>query len=172
LAPAGFMLMIADKDVGGARAALDRAVTLNANSATAFTYRALVLAVAGESESAIADAKRALRLSPLDPQSYLPQMAIMIAHLWRREYEAAIAAGHTAIDLAPRFPMSYAWMIIAECERGRAAEADRLMEQLAAVLPDFTRATLGKLFEFFPEPAASKCIAVLRSAGLIPADST
>jgi len=172
LAPAGFVLMVADKDVGGARAALDRAVALNANSASAFTYRALVLAIAGESESAIEDAERALRLSPLDPHSYLPQMAMLIAHVWRREYDAAIAAGHTVIELAPRYPMSYAWMIVAECERGRAADADRLMEQVGAVLPDFTRTTLGKLFEIFPEPAASKCIAALRSAGLIPADPT
>jgi adenylate cyclase len=172
LAPAGFILMVADKDVGGARAALDRAVTLNANAATAFTYRALVLATAGDSESAIEDAKRALRLSPLGPDSYLPHMAMLCAHVWRREYEAAIAAGRTVIELVPRYPMSYALMIIAECERGRVAEADRLMEQLAAVLPDFTRATLGKLFDIFPEPAASKCLAVLRSAGLIPADPT
>ena len=120
----------------------------------------------------ISGKKRALRLSPLDPHSYLPHMAMLGAHVWRREYEAAIAAGRTVIELAPRYPMSYAWMIIAECERGRTAEADRLMEQLAAVLPDFTPATLGKLFEIFPEPAASKCIAVLRSAGLIPADPT
>ncbi len=172
LALAGFILSVADKDIGGARAALDRAVMLNPNSATAFTYRALVLVLAGESEPAIDDARRALRLSPLDPHSYLPQMAMLIAHLWRREYDEAVTAGRQAIELAPRFPMSYAWLIVAECERGRTAEAERLVKRLAAVLPDFTPTTLATLFETFPDPIASKCIAVLQSAGLIPAVAT
>ncbi len=172
LAVAGFILLIADKDIGGARAALDRAVILNPNSATAFTYRALVLMLAGEAEPGIEDAQRALRLSTLDPHSYLPQMAMMGAHLWRREYDEAVAAGRQAVELAPHYPMSYAWLIVAECERGRTAEAERLVERLAAVLPGFTPVTLAKLFEIFPDPIASRCIAVLRSAGLVPADAT
>jgi TolB-like protein/Tfp pilus assembly protein PilF len=171
LAYAGFILLIADKDVGGARVVLDRAVARNPNSATAFTYRALVLAVTGESGPAIEDARHALRLSPLDPHSYLPLMAMLLAHLWRREYDEAVAAGHEAIELVPRYPMSYAWLVVAECERGDIAEAERQMKRLAAVLPGFTPVTLAKLFEIFPEPLASRCRAVLLSAGLIPADA-
>jgi adenylate cyclase len=169
LALAGFMLLIMDKDVAGARATLDKAVTLNSNSATAFAYRALLLAITGESKSATDDAKRALRLSPLDPASYLPQMALMIAHLWQREYDDAAVWAHKAIELAPRYPMSYAWLIVAECERGNTAEAERQVKRLAGILPDFTPATLAKMFEIFPEPAASRCIAALRGAGLVPA---
>jgi hypothetical protein len=45
------------------------------------------------------------------------------------------------------------------------------MKRLAAVLPGFTPVTLAKLFEIFPEPLASRCRAVLLSAGLIPADA-
>jgi hypothetical protein len=108
-------------------------------------------------------------LSPLDPHGYLPQMAMLVAHLWRREYDEAVAAGHEAIEFAPRYPMSYAWLVVAECERGDIAEAERQMTRLAAVLPGFTPVTLAKLFEIFPEPLASRCRAVLRSAGLIPA---
>ena len=79
LAHAGFILLVTDQDVAAARAALDKAVALNANSASAYGYRALVLAMAGEPEPAIEDAHRALRLSPLDATNYLPQMAMMIA---------------------------------------------------------------------------------------------
>jgi hypothetical protein len=146
------MLLIADKDVAGARAALDTAVVLNPKSAAAFTYRALVSALAGESQSAIHDANHALRLSPLDPLSYLPHMAILIASLWLREYDEAIASGHKAIELAPRYPMGYAWVIVAECERGNLAEAERQARRLAEILPGFTPAMLAKLFEIFPDP--------------------
>jgi tetratricopeptide (TPR) repeat protein len=166
------MLAIADKDVSGARAALDTAVTLNPNSATALTYRALVLALAGESQSAIDDAYCALRLSPLDPLSYLPYMAILIAHLWRREYDDAIAAGHRAIELAPRYPMGYAWVIVAECERGNTAEVERQTKRLAEVLPGFTPAMLVSLFEIFPDRVTARCLAALRATGVIPASTT
>ena len=98
-------------------------------------------------------------------------MAMLIAHLWRREYDEAVASGRKAVELAPRYPMSYAWLIVAECERGDTAEAERQVKRLAAILPGFTRVTLAKLFEIFPEAAASRCIAALRSAGLIPADA-
>ena len=168
LAASGFMLLIMDKDVAGARAALDRAVARNANCANAFAYRALLLAITGEPEPAIEDARRALRLSPLDPANYLPQTALLIAHLWLHEYDDAAMWAHKAIDLAPRYPMSYAWLIVSECERGNAAEAERQVKRLASVLPDLTPVTLVKLFEIFPEPAASKCIAALRGAGLVP----
>jgi adenylate cyclase len=163
------MLLIADKDVAGARAALDTAVVLNPKSAAAFTYRALVSALAGESQSAIHDANHALRLSPLDPLSYLPHMAILIASLWLREYDEAIASGHKAIELAPRYPMGYAWVIVAECERGNLAEAERQARRLAEILPGFTPAMLAKLFEIFPDPVMVKCLSTLRATGMIPA---
>jgi tetratricopeptide (TPR) repeat protein len=110
-----------------------------------------------------------LRLSPLDTLTYLPHMAILIAHLWRREYDDAIAAGHKAIDLAPRYPMGYAWVIVVECERGNTAEAKRQTRRLAEVLPGFTPAMLVKLFEIFPDPVTAKCLSALRATDMIPA---
>jgi TolB-like protein/class 3 adenylate cyclase len=169
LAPAGFMLLIAAQDVAGARAALDKAVALNPNSATALTYRALVLAIAGEPEPAIEDANHALRLSPLDPASYLSQMAIVVARIGQRRYDEAVAWARKAIEVNPRYPMSYAWLIVAECGRENAAEAERVVKQLANILPGFAPAALAKLFDMFPEPARSNAIAVLTDAGLVPA---
>jgi adenylate cyclase len=76
LANAGFVLLITAQDVGAARAALDRAVMLNPNSATALTFWSRVLSMTGEAQAAINDASKALRLSPLDPGSFLPHMGI------------------------------------------------------------------------------------------------
>jgi TolB-like protein/class 3 adenylate cyclase len=135
LAYAGFMLLVAEQDVAGARAALDRAVALNPNSATAYGQRALVLAISGEPEPAIENATRALRLSPFDPIRYLPQMAVVIARIGLRQYDDAVAWAHKAIESAPpRYPMSHAWLIVAECARGNAAEAERQVKRLAAIL--------------------------------------
>lgn len=167
LAYAGFVLLVTEHDVAGARAALDRAVALNPNSATAYGYRALVLAISGEPEPAIENATRALRLSPFDPTRYLPQMAVVIARIGLRQYDDAVAWAHKAIESAPpRYPMSYAWLIVAECARGNAAEAERQVKRLAAILPAFEPGTLARLFDVFPEPLRSNSVAVLRHAGL------
>jgi len=172
LAHAAFILLITEQDVAGARAALDRAVALNPNSAAAYSYRALVLAMSGEPEPAIENAARALRLSPLDPTNYLPQMAVVIAHIGLRQYDAAVSWAHKAIESAPpRYPMSYAWLIVAECARGNPAEAERQLKRLAAILPGFGSGTLARLFDMFPEPLRSNSVAVLRNAGLVPAAS-
>lgn len=169
LAYAGFVLLIAEQDVAGARSALDRAVALNPNSATAYGYRALVLAMSGESEIAIENAARALRLSPFDPTRYLPQMAMVIACIGLRQYDDAVSWAHKAIESAPpRYPMSYAWLIVAECARGNAAEAERYVKRLAAALPGFEPGALANLFEIFPEPLRSNSVAFLRDAGLVP----
>jgi adenylate cyclase len=169
LAVAGFMMLIADRDIAAARAALDKAVTLNANSAQALGRRAFVLALVGEAEAAIADATRALRLSPLDPTSYLPQVAIAIAHLGRRQYDEALVWAGKAIAVNPRYPFGYAFSIVAECARGKPAEATQLVARLAAILPHFTPAALATLFDVFPDPLRADSVAIVRAAGLIPA---
>ena len=170
LAHAGFVLLVTARDVAAARAALDRAVTLNPNQMTAFAYRALVLAMAGVPEPAIEDATRALRLSPLDPANYQPQMALAISHIWLRQYDEAVAWAHKAIEVAPpRYPMSYAWLIVAEAARGGITEAQRALERLEEIIPGFEPATLGRLFEIFPDPLRSHSLDTLRAAGLVPA---
>jgi TolB-like protein/class 3 adenylate cyclase/Tfp pilus assembly protein PilF len=171
LAPAGFMLLVAAQDVAGARAALDKAVALNPNSAAALTYHALLLAIAGEPEPAIEDAKRALCLSPLDSAIYLPQMAIVIARIRLRHYDEAVLWARKAIEVNPHYPMSYAWLIVAECARGNAAEAERQVKRLADILPGFEPGTLARLFDVFPDPLRSNSVAMLRDAGLVPAAS-
>jgi adenylate cyclase len=169
LAYAGFVLLITEQDVTGARIALDRAVALNPNSATAYAYRALVHAVSGEPASAIEDATRALRLSPFDPTRYIPQMALVIAYIGLRRYDEAVAWAHEAIESAPPlYPMSYAWLIVAECARGNPAEAGRYLKRLIGTLPGFEPGSLASLFDMFPEPLRSNSVALLRDAGLVP----
>jgi len=166
---AGFILLVTAQDVPAARAALDRAAALNPNSATTLSYRALVLAMAGDHEAAINDAMQALRISPLDPASYQPQMAIVIARIGQGDYEDAVRWAHKAVEGAPaRYPMSYAWLIVAECARGNVSEAKRQAQRLAAILPDDDPVRLARLFDVFPDPLRSTSIATLQRAGLIP----
>jgi TolB-like protein len=168
LALAGFVLLVSERDVGGARAALDKAVALNSNCALAFGRRALVLAMLGEAEPAIDDAKRSLRLSPLDPARYLPETALAVAHVLRSEYDEALVCAHKAIAVNPRYPMGYAFAIVAECLRGNLDEAAQLVNRLSAVMPGFTPATLAALYDVYSDSLKATSLAVLRRAGFIP----
>jgi hypothetical protein len=67
--------------------------------------------------------------------------------------------------------MSYAWLIVAECWRGNAAEAERQVRRLAEILPGFEPGMLARLFDVFPDPLHSNSVAVLRHVGLVPAAS-
>ena len=163
LAYGGFILLMTAQDVAGARAALDRAVLLNPNSATTLSYRSLVLAMTGDHEAAVVDALRALRLSPLDPASYQPQMAIVIARIGQGNYEDAVRWAHKAIEGAPpRYPMGYAWLIVAECCRGNGAEARHQAQRLASILADDDPARIAGLFDVFPEKLRSASVAALQ----------
>jgi len=169
LASAGFMLYVGELDVASARAALDKAIALNSNSALALGRRALVLAMVGDAEPAMEDAKRALRLSPLDPTSYLPHIAIAIAHIVRHEYREALVSAHQAMAVNPRYPLSYAFAAVAQCASGRPDQAAGEVERLAGILPGLTPALLARLFDVFLDPLRSTSLAILHQAGLIPA---
>jgi len=179
LAPAAFVLLwardqgrVTDEEVEAeAYPVLDKAVVLNVNSAAALAYRALSRAIQGEAQPAIEDAIRALRLSPLDPANYLPHTAIVIARTGLREYDEAARQARHVIEINPRYPMGYAWLIVAECARGNATEAERQLKRLAEILPGFEPGTLARLFNVYPDPLRANSVAILRNAGLVSAAS-
>ena len=97
-------------------------------------------------------------------------MAVVIACIGLHQYDEAVAWAHKAIESAPpRYPMSYAWLIVAECARGNIGEAERYVKRLVATLPGFEPGKLAGLFDMFPEPLRSNSVAVLRYAGLVSA---
>jgi adenylate cyclase len=140
---------------------------LNPNSATALTFRSLVLSMTGEAQAAINDANKALRLSPLDPGSFLPHMGIVVARLWLGEYDDAVRSARQAIEKNPRYPMAYAWLMVTECARGDKAAAQTEFARLAGIIPNFGPPVLTKMFEMFPPALREKALGALGAAGLV-----
>jgi adenylate cyclase len=164
---AGWVLLIAVPDVAGGRAALDRAVQLNPNLAIALAYRGIALAITGEPEAAIQEARKALRLNPIDPNAFLAWSGIVIAHVDLGQYGEAALAARKVIEDNPRFPMGYAWATVAECGRGDGAAAEALLTQLFAIMPGFRREALPTLFSYFPPAIRDKVLGLLRGQGLV-----
>jgi tetratricopeptide (TPR) repeat protein len=128
----------------------------------------MVLAMSGEAHAAIADAEKALRLSPLDHANYLPHMGMVVAHITLNQFEDAANRAMKVIEINPGYPMSYAWLMVAECGRGNREEAQRLLGRLAEILPDFGPEKLAVLFEIFPPDLRRRSIAILHASGFVP----
>jgi adenylate cyclase len=162
----GWSLLIMN-DVARGRAALDKATLLNPNLAVALAYHGIALALTGEPEAAISDASKLLRLSPVDPSNFLAWQAIAVARIDLGEYDEAAIAVQKTIDINPRFPMGYAWGIVAECGRGDKAQAENRVRQLGEILPGFTAEGLPEMFSMFPPVFRDKSLGLIRSYGLI-----
>ncbi|MGH6988723.1 MAG: hypothetical protein ACREE3_02415, partial [Stellaceae bacterium] len=167
LTEAGWVLLIVGADSGGGRAALDRAVQINPNLAVARAYHSIALALTGEPRAAIEDATSALRLSPIDPSGYLAHVGIAIARIALNEYDEAAVAVHKTIEMNPRFPMGYAWAIVAECGRDDKAQAELRLRQLADILPGFKAEVLPGLFLMFPQEIRDKVLGLMRGQGFV-----
>ena len=164
---AGWTLLITGADVAGGRAALDKATRLNPNLAIALAYRSVALALTGEPQGALDEAAKALRLSPVDPSGYLAFAGILIARIVLNQYDEAAVAARKVIEMNPRFPMAYAWAIVAECGRGDKAQAYLRLRQLAELLPGFTSKGLPGLFSIFPAAIHDKVLDLLRGQAVI-----
>jgi TolB-like protein/class 3 adenylate cyclase/Flp pilus assembly protein TadD len=164
---AGWVLLITAQDVARGRAALDKATVLNPNLAAALAYHGIALALTGEPEAAIRDANKLLRLSPIDPSNFLAWQAIALARIVSNEYDEAAIAAQKAIDVNPRFPMAYAWSLVAECGRGDKARAETRLQQLSEILPGFTAGGFPELFSMFPPAIRDQALDLMRGQGLI-----
>ena len=163
LAYAGWVLLVAAADVDGARVALDRATVLNPNLSIALAYRSIALAIAGEPHAAIETANKALRLNPLDPNRYLAFSGIMVARIVLGEYDLAAGTSTRVIEANPRFPMGYAWSIVAESGRRDHAQVELRLRQLGKIMPGFTIEDLPNLFSFFPPAIRNLALGLVAS---------
>jgi TolB-like protein/class 3 adenylate cyclase len=163
----GWSLLIGAHDVARGCAALDKATQLNPNLAVALAYHGMASALTGQPQAGIADANKLLRLSPIDPSRFLAWQAIAIARIDLKEYDAAAIAAQRTIELNPRFPMGYAWAILAECGRSDKAGAELRLRQLGEILPGFTAEGLPGLFSIFPPAFRIKSLDLMRVQGMI-----
>jgi hypothetical protein len=83
------------------------------------------------------------------------------------QYDEAAIAARKVIEMNPRFPMAYAWALVAECGRGDKAQAEFQLQQLGKIQPAFTAKGLPGLFSMFPPAIYDKTLALMRSQQLI-----
>jgi adenylate cyclase len=129
---------LAERDLEGGIALIDRALALNPNSANAWRASGLARAFLGDAELAIAHLERSVRLSPLDVFAFLGSLGFAWAHFMAGRYEEASTWCDKTLQEQPDFPPALR-MKAATCGLlGRLDEGRAWVERLLAGHPHTT----------------------------------
>ena len=162
-----FSLAYLGNEVEAGAAYIDRALVLNPNLAASWNASGWVRMYLGESASAIEHFKRAMRLSPLDPLTYLACGGMAFAHVFAGRYDEAISWATRALHEQPNWATALRVAAIANALSDRMVEARAAMARLREVDPALR---LGNLDRVAPPVRRAedrvRFIESLRKAGL------
>lgn len=153
-------------DLDGGIAMLDRALILNPNLAAAWFLGGFLRALRGEPDVAIEHFARAMRLSPLDPETYRMQAGMALAHLFARRYDTASSWAEKAVRDLPSFLMVVAVAAASHALAGRTVEARRSMDHLRQLGPVLRISDLRDWVPIHRPEDLATFIDGLRAAGL------
>jgi len=166
LATAGFVIAVCGHDYETALTAFDRSFALSSSLALALGFSSVVRAWKGEDAIAVAQANRALRLSPFDHLLYLPYVGLAYANFAAGRFEETVAAASLAIQSNPRFSVPQILHAAALGCLDRSQEAKAAVQRLLELQPGLTVASAILSARYVnPENIAALANA-LRRAGL------
>jgi adenylate cyclase len=164
---AGFVLAYVAGELDDGAAFLDRALSMNPNSASAWYFSGWVQVYLGEPDRAIERFAHAMRLNPLDPGLSGMQQGTACAHFFAGRYDEAVKWAKMALRELPDSRAALRIGVASCALAGRDDEAKRLMARLLAIGPGLTISSLlQNLGPYrYPEHPA-KLAEALRKAGL------
>ena len=165
LTEAAFALGHLNSDLATAIPWLDRAISLNPNSAFAFGRGAVVRNFAGAYETAEAHSERALRLSPYDTVSYAFTKARGDSHLFRRQYEDAVTWLRRSSRENPVHASTHLHLASALAHLGQIDEAREAIRRLLTLRP-MSSVAWQRGHRLFPEADYEHMLEGARRAGL------
>jgi adenylate cyclase len=154
-------------DRAAAASAVDRALTLNPNSARAWFVRGIVSYHENRPDRMIEALTRAMRLSPLDPLGHTFTGGLAVAHLIAGRYEEAIEWADRSLREVPRYESAVRNRVVACARLGRIEEAHDWLGRLLEITPGLTIARYKALYRaIHPPEIIDLYVEGLRKAGL------
>jgi adenylate cyclase len=173
LAWGGFALAYVVHDVEVGAALIDRALQLNPNLAEAWHFSGWVRIYLGEPEVAIEHLTHAMRLSPLDPLTFVAQMAIAFGYFFAGRYDDASTWAEKALATSPpalrERPVYHPALLIAAASNslaGRLEEASNAITRLRQLNPTPHIANLKNQIPLRRPEDLARYAEGLRKAGL------
>lgn len=130
LSAAGMAAALVVRDLDRAAVLLDRSLLLNPNLAVSWVRSAWVRIVLGQFDLAIEHARRAIRLSPLDPLLVGMLSAIAFADFCAGRYEQAAGWAEKAVKEQPTFAAALRVLAASNATLGRMKEAAEALVRL------------------------------------------
>jgi TolB-like protein len=146
-------------------AAFEQALRLNPNFALAQGYYGLMLSWAGRWREGAEAARRALRLSPLDPSAAIYNGVAAYASYLERDYDEAIRLARVSIRQRSGFPGAYRVITAAAAMAGDMELARAMLRELHRVQPNISLAWMAKQLPFRKDER-EHFLEALRRAGL------
>jgi len=166
LSMAGRALVALAHDFDRGLAAIDRSLSLDPNSALAWSQSGFTRWNGGDGNTAIDHFECALRLSPLDPSASLFKAGIGWSHFVERRYEEAIKWADMALNERPRTQTALRCKVSALGLLGRTDEAREAVRTLLTLQPDATVSTLCAIMPLKRAEHMAIYLDGLRKAGL------
>jgi TolB-like protein len=135
LARAGHALAHLAGDLDGGIALIDRAQVLSPNLAAVWFLGGFLRIWRGEPDEAIKRLTHAMRLSPLDSETYRMQAGTALAHLFAGRFDDASSWAAKALRTLPSFVMAAAVIAASHALAGRTDDARRAMHHLRELDP-------------------------------------
>ena len=117
-------------------ALIERSLSLNPNSASAWISSSFVLGEIGDANGALAHFQRAQHLNPLDSMHHVQWLAAGFAHMAAGRYQEAAEAIDRTLNARPAYTPAMRLKISVCGLLGQKEEARKWMRRLLAVNPD------------------------------------
>jgi adenylate cyclase len=154
------------RDFDAALAAIDRALTLNPNSAMAYGNGGLIRLWMGDWRTAIDHIYKDMRLSPLDPGLGFAATAMCNALLHGNRPEEALGWAHKGLHEMPTLLPALRGLIVALVELDRLDEAREVALRLLAVDSKQTVTLIAQQIPFRDPTFREKYFRAMRAAGI------
>ena len=138
LATEGFVYCHLLKSLDEARTRCEQAITANPSHALGWLYLGTVNAFKGEGAAAVLATKRAMELSPLDPQRYYFESLGATAALSAHQYENAERLARSSLALNRMHSSTWRALTIALVSQGRIDEARSALANMRSLEPTLT----------------------------------
>jgi adenylate cyclase len=138
LATEGFVYCHLLKDLDAARKSCDQALDANPSHALGWLYRGTIDAFVGDGNAAVSATRRAMELSPLDPQRYYFESLGATAELSAQHYVNAERLARSSLALNRMHPSTWRALTIALVCQGRMNEAREALHNMRQLEPALT----------------------------------
>jgi len=166
LAALGTAATLLFADLDRARMFVERALSLDANNAWAWTRRGFLDVYSGRPEQAIASFEKAIRLSPLDPFSFNAFIGMGLAKFAVGEPAEAVTWAQRALGEKVGLVWAYRDLAAFRGNAGDIAGAREALQRFTASRPDLTLREVGDALRFVEAKTLQRYLAGLKAAGL------